>query len=666
MKRAAYVAAAATLCAGLACRAQAPPSIETFAARERIEGATLSPDGRYLALIRSVRGRGAAVVFERQPQGLGGARVVMAEPDRFHFSWCHFATATRLLCSLRGMAQERGFTYPTTRLVGVDASGGRPQLLLRMDEEVQGEFQDRIINWEPGKPDTVLVEADESVASAPNWSSGRGSRGARMRSFADPGQHALPAVFELNVISGRLTLRQHARDPIRHWITDGTGEVRLGWGVSGATISYYARLAGDHEWRRLEKFDVFSREKHFKPVAISREDPNKAYAVADSDGHDAVWLMDLTDSEPPTLVFSHPAVDVSDPMMSADGKLLAVHYETEYPNLYVTDVRLRSLTDGLKKLLPGKFSVVTDSTSDGGAYIVRSVSDREAPTFSLVDAARGVVTRLGAPGADLDPERLAPLIPIRYPARDGTSIPGYLTLPPGAAAAQLPLVVLPHGGPISRDTWRYFFLREFLASRGYAVLQMNFRGSSGYGSDWFFAAHQDWGGLTYDDVVDGGRWAVEQGIADPARICIVGWSFGGYLALLGAQRNADLFRCAVSIAGISDLDLYIDEGHQWMSPEITEQQIGRDPVKLRRDSPRQHAAEFSVPVLIVHGDRDAQVPYEQSAAMQAALKHAAKSSRFITLPYADHQLSEEADRVILLREIESFLAAYIGPPARPP
>ena len=645
------------LAASGASRAASLPSAETFASRARIEGATVSPDGHYLALIRSIRGRGVAFVIDRtKPIGSSGD-VVIGEPNHFQFTWCHWPTNTRLLCSLRGMAMTGGYYQPVTRLVAVDADGRHQQVLLQNNEEIQGETQDRIIDWEPGKPNTVLVEADPSLSPSQRW--------LRRRIFLAPEIHQLPAVFELNVVTGRMLLRENARAPIRHWITDGKGVVRLGWGVSGTTLSYYARLEGELEWRRLEKFEVFSRENHFKPVAISREQPNWAYAIAPSGGRDAVWLMDLTEKSAPKLVFSNPDVDVTDPVLSADGKLLAVHYETEFPNLYVADVRLGSLIDGLKKLLPGKFSVVTDSTSDGGTYVIRSVSDRDPPTYSLVDTTRGVVSQLGAPYLDLDPASLAPMQPITYPARDGTSIPGYLSVPPGAEAKNLPLVVMPHGGPYSRDTWRYFFLREFLVSRGYAVLQMNFRGSSGYGADWFFAAHQDWGGLTYEDVVDGARWAIAQGIADPGRAAIVGWSFGGYLALLGAQRNPDLFRCAVSIAGISDLSLYIDEGHLWTSPEITAQQVGMDPVKLKRDSPRLHAAEFELPVLLLHGDHDAQVPYEQSVVMEAALKRAGKASRLVTLHNADHQLSDESDRLTMLKEIEAFLAAHVGA-ASPP
>lgn len=185
---------------------------------------------------------------------------------------------------------------------------------------------------------------------------------------------------------------------------------------------------------------------------------------------------------------------------------------------------------------------------------------------------------------------------------------------------------------------------------------MNFRGSSGYGSDWFFAAHQDWGGLTYDDVVDGARWAVQQGITDSERVCIVGWSFGGYLALLGAQRNPDLFHCAVDIAGVSDLLMLIDEGYQWIGgPEGRKRQIGADTEKLKRDSPRLHAADLKVPLLIVQGKKDYQVPFEQSETLDAALNRAVKPHHFVVVPDADHQFSDVKDRATLLREIETFL-----------
>jgi dienelactone hydrolase len=638
------------LLSSVAAGAGTAPSIEEFAARSYIEDVTISPDGRYLAVIQTHDGRAAAVVVDRSSTAASQRQVVMGEPDHFRMTWCRWATDTRLLCSFRGM-NKHNFVYAVTRLAGVDADGKNMHVLVQGNDSAQGQFQDRIINWNPGPKDTVLIEADEGLSQS------QISSGAQV--YGNVGTHALPAVFELNVVTGGLHMRQPARAPIRHWIVDNRGQVRLGWGFSGTTISYFARLDGDSEWRRLTKFEVFTRDNHFDPIAISGEEANKAYAYGPSDGRKALWLIDLTDKEDPSLVFAHPAVDAGHPYIARDGRLLGVHYDTGYPMMYYTDERIDTLNKSIKELVSGKYSSIGESTRDENVFIVRSYSDLEPSSFRVLDVERHSMLSLGSAYPDRDLSTLAPMRSISYPARDGTPIPAYLSTPPGKTA-DLPLIVMPHGGPIARDSWGYFFLREFLVSRGYAVLQMNFRGSSGYGDDWFFAAHQDWGGLTYDDVVDGAKWAIEQRIADPRRVCIVGWSFGGYLALLGAQRNADLFRCSVDIAGVSDLGLLIDEGHNWLSSESIKKQIGTDTAKLKLNSPRLHAAEFNVPLLMLHGDSDAQVPFEQSEDMHSALKRAGKAHRFVAVPDADHQFSAEKDRVTMLREIEAFLAEHLG------
>jgi dienelactone hydrolase len=628
------------------------PSIEEFASRSQVEDVTISPDGRYLAVIQTQThgGRAAAVVIDRTAPAATQHRVVMGEPDKFRMTWCRWATNTRLLCGFLGM-NKVNFVYAVTRLAGVDADGKNLHVLVQSDESAQGQFQDRIINWNPGPKDTVLIEADEGLSQSEITS------GAHV--YGNIGTHGLPAVFELNVVSGGLKMREPARTPIRHWIADKRGQVRLGWGLQGATISYYARPDGEHEWRRLTKFEVFTREKHFDPIAISGEEANKAYAYGLSEGRKALWLIDLSDKEDPNLVFAHPAVDVGRPFIARDGRLLGVRYETGYPMMYYTDQRIEALTGSIKELVPGSFTAIRESTRDENVFVVRSYSDLDPPSFRVFDVGRKAMSSIGSAYPDRDLSTLAPMRSISYPARDGAVIPAYLSTPPGKTV-DLPLIVMPHGGPMARDSWGYFFLRQFLVSRGYAVLQMNFRGSSGYGDDWFFAAHQDWGGLTYDDVVDGAKWAVQQKIANPRRVCIVGWSFGGYLALLGAQRNADLFRCSVDIAGVSDLGMLIDEGRNWLNSDVVKKQIGIDPAKLKLNSPRAHAAEFEVPLLILHGDSDAQVPFEQSKEMHSALERAGKVHRFVAVPDADHSFSAETDRVTLLREIEAFLADHLG------
>jgi len=584
-------------------------------------------------------------------------KVVLAEPEQFQLTWCHWATNTRLLCALHAIATDRGYIYPVTRLAAVDADGKNLRVLMQNSQEVQGQFEDSIINWNPGPKDTVLIEADEGLSSS--------QISSNAQIIGDVGTHGAPAVFELNVVTGRLNLRQHARQPMTHWITDKKGQVRLGWGSSGTTESYWARLEGDSEWRRLNKFEIFSRENHFDPVAISAEDPNLAYAFGSSEGRSAVWLIDLNDKEDPVLVFSHPLVDVTDSVIDRDSRLIGARYDNGYPMMYYTDEHIRSVMLAVDKLIPGKFNTILESSLDQKVFLIRSVSDVDAPSFSVFDTNVHQIVKVGTAYPDRPMALLAAMRPISYPARDGVHIPAYLSVPPNAPAEHLPLIVMPHGGPIARDTWGYFFLRQFLISRGYAVLQMNFRGSSGYGGDWFFAAHQDWGGLTYDDVVDGARWAIQQGIADAQRICIVGWSFGGYLALLGAERNPELFRCAVDIAGVSDLPMLIDEGYNWIAgAEVRKKQLGTDKEKLKRDSPRLHAADLTVPLLILQGRKDWRVPFEQSESLDAALKRAGKPHRFVVVPDADHQFSDTKDRATLLRETEAFLSEHL-PAAAP-
>jgi dipeptidyl aminopeptidase/acylaminoacyl peptidase len=635
---------------GPTARASAPPSIEDFASRQSIESVSISPDGRYLALIRTHDGKASVLVSDRSLGKDQTMQSVLGEPEHFRIAWCRWATNTRLLCGFRAMTKEM-FVYSVTRLVAVDADGKNMRVLIQNSREAQGQFQDRIINWNPGPPNTVLIEADEGMSAE--------QVSGNVQVIGNVGTHALPAVFELNVMSGQLHLRQHAKDPIRHWITDKHGDVRLGWGFAGVTISYWARLEGESNWRRLNKFEVFSRENHFDLTAISAEDPNLAYAIGPYEGRNAIWLIDLTDKEEPKLVFSHPFVDVGGTVLTRDGRLVGVRYDDGYPLMYYADDAVRQSMEGIKKLMPGLFSTVHGATLDDRVLVIQSSGDVEAPRFLLLDRQAHQVTHLGAAYPDRDSATLGSMRPISYPARDGTPIPSYLSVPPGAPATHLPLIVMPHGGPIARDTWGYFFLRQFLVSRGYAVLQMNFRGSSGYGGDWFFAAHQDWGGLTYDDVVDGARWAIAQGIADPQRICIVGWSFGGYLALLGAQRDPSLFQCSVDIAGVSDLGLLIDEGYHWLNSETVKRQIGLDREKLKHDSPHLHAAEFKVPLLMLQGTMDAQVPFEQSEVMDQALTRAHIAHRFVVVPGADHQFSEVKDRALLLKETEDFLREHL-------
>lgn len=622
------------LAAGITTVHAAAPPLEAFARRPALRNMAISPNGSNISYIVSQGDRSIAMVAPREAGD--GKPVMSSDPGKFDLSWCSWANDTRLLCGVRGMVFETNHVYPVTRLVGVNADGTNMKVLVQKNDLGSAQLQDQILDWTPDEPDTVLIQQDDDA-------------------------DGFPSVFALNVNGGQMTLRERQQAPIRAFGTDGKGNVRFARGFRDTTeIYYYARLEKETEWRELAKAKAFSGDSALFPIAPA-PGVNQAYAIGPHEGRSALWTMDLTDQKPPQLVFSHPLVDASNPMFTADGRLVGIGYELDRPMVHFTDEKLRALMRGISKLRPDSLNYISDYSRDEQQYVVVSYSDVDAGTYLLLDLKTNKVKTLGTQFPSLDPAQLGRMRSISYKAADGTEIPGYLTAPPGVRAEKLPLIVMPHGGPVARDSWEYDMVRAFLVSRGYAVLQMNFRGSSGYGKTWQRSAHQDWGGLTYSDITDGARWAVAQGIADPARMCIVGWSFGGYAALLGAVRNPDLYKCSASIAGVSDLKQLLDEGRYFSGNQFWREQIGTNGDKLRADSPLRHVEEIKMPVLMVHGERDYQVDVEHSRRMAAALKRARKSHRAVFVKDATHQLERESDRTTLLTELEKFLVENLGP-----
>ena len=635
----------------------APIPVEAFAADNALSDAAISPDGRYLAAVTLRQGHHVAMVYTLQSPQPAPKLVLADVPGEFNITWCNWATNTRLLCAYRGIGFESyvPMRYSVTRLVAVDADGAHRLVLLQDSDQASGQFQDRIVDWHPGKPDTVLIQADENLLVG-SVLRGAASQGV---SLGNSTTHGYPAVFELNVVTGSLHMLLHAYEPILTYLSDFHGAPRVAAGieVGSKTIQYFVRSGDGKEWRHLLKYEAFMQGELRTPIAIDATDPSRAYAIGYSGGRDALWLIDLNDVRPPQLVYANESVDVSGAQLLKDGELVGVSYETDWSHTFYTNPRLRQIMNQLDMAMSETSNRVIDCTTDLSLCVVRAGSDVQPGLWFLLDTTTRRLTSLGRSNPSLDPDALAHMQPISYPARDGTSIPGYLTKPLDAPPGPLPLVVMPHGGPIARDYRQFFFLQQFLVNRGYAVLQINFRGSGGLGHDWYEAAHQDWGGLTYDDIVDGTRWAVTSGIADPHRVAIVGWSFGGYAALLGAMRDGDLFHCAVSIAGISDLGLLLEQKH---SP-ILREQIGTRSAKLNADSPRRHAQDVTIPVMMFHGDTDPQVDVDHSRAMASALKAAGKPYRYVEFKGADHQIVPPEDRIQMLRLIEEFLSDNIGP-----
>jgi len=332
------------------------------------------------------------------------------------------------------------------------------------------------------------------------------------------------------------------------------------------------------------------------------------------------------------------------------------------------DPKLESLQRGLEKAFPGLSVHAVSSDLTRQTVIVATEGPKNPLTYYLLDRATHSAATIASSYPDLQPSDLGDMKPHPYKARDGLDIHAYLTLPPGNADKNLPLVVMPHGGRDARDVLGFDWIGQFFANRGYAVFQPNYRGSSGYGHKFTEAGLQQWGLKMQDDITDGVKKLIADGTVDPKRVCIVGASYGGYAALAGATFTPDLYACAVSFAGISDLPKVLQservengQGSQAMSFWLS--RIGSqyaDSEQLRATSPARHAEQVKCPILLMHGEGDTTVRIAQSELMYDALQSAHKDVQFVRFPGEDHYFTLASTRARFLGEVEKFLAAHIG------
>jgi dipeptidyl aminopeptidase/acylaminoacyl peptidase len=662
-RRVSQLAALWSASLGIASAAEAPaPStipLQAFATLPAIQQPRLSPDGRSVALVQNVDGKSYVVVtsFGAKPKV-----VLHTDNDKYTLTWVRWAGNERLLIGARYPEERRGVRTVETRLIAIDRDGGnlkgdltnalRRSFLERPTYLPQ--FQDRIIGTVPGEPDTVLL-AFASKA---------------------PGQ---PDVYRLDVRSGRSQLVQHHLGGVHYWMADAQGEVRLGIGAIGTTqrvlVKPPASAGRSPEWTTLASHDALdaaqARVQALTPLGFDA-DPRFLYALAPVDGRDALVRLDLQDP-----AFARETL-LADARFDIRGALLRDPSTQRVVGIdYITDVRrslywdeaTRRRQELLDRALPGRSNRVVSSDEGGQRSVVLSAQDARPGQYFFMDWTDGRPAPLGDIQPELEKQPLATPRRITLRSRDGLLLEGNLTLPPAdeadaAAGAQpskpLPAILLPHGGPAAAyATWSQFF-----ASRGWAVLQLNFRGSKGYGQDFREAGRRRWGLEMQDDLADGRRWLVDQGIADTTRVCIVGSGFGGYAALMGAVKDQALYRCVVSFAGPTDLRDLLGHAQRFLGYELgAEAEIGTwwgDREQLRQTSPALRAAEIRIPVLLMHGANDLTVPVEQSRDMADALKKANHAdARYVELPLGDHDLSRQEDRARVLTEMERFLAKHL-------
>lgn len=474
-------------------------------------------------------------------------------------------------------------------------------------------------------------------------------------------------LVQVDVKAGTSHVIQEGHVDTKEWLTDGHGHV-LGR-IDHTTRSQTDRLFLMTGGSLIEKgrFDA-SGDNDADIDGLTEDGKALVREKLNDKGYMALFRRDLQTGEESEL-YSAPGYDVAYPLRDEwSGRVIGAAYTADKTEFFYFDPAREALQRGLEQALPGQSVGIVSSDASANTLIIKLDGTAMAPVFLVLDRATHNMRPIARPYPALTEVALPEIKTYNYAARDGLKIPAYLTLPQNKPAKNLPLVVMPHGGPDARDQLGFDWWAQFLANRGYAVLQPNYRGSWGYGRKFTEAGLRQWGLKMQDDISDGVKKAIADGIADPKRVCIVGASYGGFAALAGAAFSPELYACAVSFAGVSDLPQMLRTEHKeyGSSSQVSSfwaTRIGSSDEnwdQLIATSPARNAAKIRCPVLLMHGEGDTTVRIDQSETMASALKDAGKSVEFIRIPGEDHYLNLTETRVQLLTETEKFLAKNIG------
>ena len=479
------------------------------------------------------------------------------------------------------------------------------------------------------------------------------------------------------------------RDPGHVLLASANGKGALSlWKVDIHSGSSEAVRAGEEVHQDFAPGALVVRYDHKGPAS---DDDFDVLGPVEGEGHKAYVVLEprspadgdtaslrIYDFDHKTLsdpVWKTLPYDVSDIVYhEGDRALAGVCYTADTYVCDFKDEKLQADYGKARAVFGGKAGLTPLSMSDDGRFWLFGV---RAPTdpgaYYVFDRQSGAISLVANRHPDLTPDRLAPMEAFKYRARDGLMIPAYLTRPPGAPAGKpLPLIVMPHGGPEARDSLDFDIWAEFFATRGYLVLQPNFRGSAGYGHKYAEAGYHQWGGKMDDDITDGVQQLIKSGQADKSRICIFGASFGGYAALYGGARTPELYKCVASFAGVADLNALVNWEHATKGHEgryrYAVSSIGdpsKDGARLTTASPVTYASAYKPPVLLIHGADDQSVPVAQSKLMQAALAKAGKDVRLVVYPHEGHTDWTPTDEQAALTEIAAFIESHIDPAVTP-
>lgn len=639
-----------------------PLPVEAFFAKPALDCAKLSPNGKYLAVVQVGAGKNDPEILLIQDLATGKTTPILNfNVKGITVDWVLWKNDNRLILGLTQLDIKRQGDKPNGDILSYKYGA----FLMAVDREgknlvqfLQGGF------WTPRRGsnasllDKLKNDPDHILATAPD-------------------SDLNTAAWKVDIHTGAAVVVEPGRRDVDAWRTDSTGAIVVRYRSDGWAAYIEGRPAGAKDWTTIVKL----KEKDFTAIEDfeilgAADSPSQFYV--------AVKPKDKTEGETRRLrIYDLATQKLSEPIWPALKYDLAnIVYEGDSSTLsgvcYTADTYVCDFKDklteanfkGLSNFFGGDRNLMPVSYSADGRYWLLNVSGPDEPSsYYLFDKTNAHIDLLSTRYTSLPAERLGAMQRYAYAARDGVTIPAYLTRPPGAPVGPLPLIVMPHGGPELRDTFDYDTWSQFMATRGYLVFQPNFRGSSGYGVAYAEAGYGKWGKVMADDITDGVKALIASGQVDPNRICVFGASYGGYAALYAGATHPELYKCVVSWAGDDDLmaAMRFEQRRHGTASETYKywlKSIGdpdKDAAALKAASPVTFAASYQPPVLLIHGEDDDIVDVNASKTMKNALTRAGKTVKLVTFKNEGHRGWIDEDAEAGLTEVASFIQAHIAP-----
>jgi dipeptidyl aminopeptidase/acylaminoacyl peptidase len=646
------------LAAGHPAEAQ-ETTAQKFGARDDVRQVSLSPDGNRVAMLRATKGASTALFVAELTPGAAPKPILASSGRPDQIDECSWSTSTRLVCTISTLMMQNGRRLGFSRVVTLNADGSGLK-------ELSGETRDAIGGAAQFGGDVLDLLADGDQGGAVLMTRNFGTQQSTGTLLA-----ARLGGLGVERIDTSTLRRQQIEKPnpdASEYISDGHGEVRVmgvtptsNEGMLKSRTSYLYRKAGQRGWEPLSTLTYNGGlSSGFNPYAVDRT-LNAVYGFDSYNGRNALYRIFLDGSMKRELVLDNSEVDVDALIrVGRQRRVVGASFATDKRKAVFFDPELKALAAALARALPNEATVeFVDASADEQRLVLFTGSDVDPGRFYLFDRSNKKLTEILPARPQLSGIALAPVRAITFKASDGTAIPGYLTLPPGSDGKNIPAIVMPHGGPEARDEWGFDWLSQFFANRGFAVLQPNFRGSSGYGAAWFQKnGFQSWR-TAVGDVNDAGRYLLSNGIAAPGKIAIFGWSYGGYAALQSAVLDPSLFKAIVAIAPVTDLETLRTERAAYVTYAIEDARIGHGS-HVREGSPAQNADRIKVPVLLIHGDQDQNVGVGESRLMASQLRAAGGTVEYTEYKGLTHQLDDSDVRAEFLDKSEKFIKSAFG------